>query len=286
MQKLGKYLSMVKFTHTIFAMPFAMIGFFLAVQANTLALNWILLGKVVLCMVFARNAAMGFNRWADRFIDEKNPRTAIREIPSGMIKANSALWFVIINALAFVVTTYFINPLCFYLSPVALSVVLGYSLTKRFTALCHLVLGLGLSLAPIGAYLAVVGRFDVLPVLFSLAVLFWVSGFDVIYALQDEDFDRDNKLSSIPVWLGRIKALRLSTLLHIVCGSLLVLAGYIGDFGLFYWIGVVVFNMLLAYQHTLVKPNDLSRVNLAFFTTNGVASVAFSIFVITDLLLR
>ena len=286
MQKLGKYLSMVKFSHTIFAMPFAMIGFFLAVQVNTLALNWVLLGKVVLCMVFARNAAMGFNRWADRFIDEKNPRTAIREIPSGMIKANSALWFVIINSLAFVVTTYFINPLCFYLSPVALSVVLGYSLTKRFTALCHLVLGLGLSLAPIGAYLAVVGRFDILPILFSLAVLFWVSGFDVIYALQDEEFDRDNKLSSIPVWLGRVKALRLSTLLHIVCGSLLVAAGYIGAFGLYYWIGVVVFNILLVYQHTLVKPNDLSRVNLAFFTTNGVASVAFAIFVITDLLLR
>lgn len=277
---------MVKFSHTIFAMPFAFIGFFLAVQINTLALDWTLLAKVVLCMVFARNAAMAFNRWADRAIDLENPRTAIREIPSGMIKANSALWFVIINATLFVATTYFINPMCFYLSPVALGVVLGYSLTKRFTALCHLILGLGLALAPIGAYLAVTGRFDILPLFFSFAVLFWVSGFDVIYALQDEDFDRQHQLSSIPVWLGKVNALRLSKTLHLICASLIVAAGIVGHFGLWYWIGTAMFILLLIYQHTLVKPNDLSKVNLAFFTTNGVASVTFAIFVITDLLLQ
>ncbi len=286
MQKLSRYLSMVKFSHTIFAMPFAFIGFFLAVQINTLALDWTLLAKVVLCMVFARNAAMAFNRWADRAIDLENPRTAIREIPSGMIKANSALWFVIINATLFVATTYFINPMCFYLSPVALGVVLGYSLTKRFTALCHLILGLGLALAPIGAYLAVTGRFDILPLFFSFAVLFWVSGFDVIYALQDEDFDRQHQLSSIPVWLGKVNALRLSKTLHLICASLIVAAGIVGHFGLWYWIGTAMFILLLIYQHTLVKPNDLSKVNLAFFTTNGVASVTFAIFVITDLLLQ
>ena len=236
-------------------------------------------------MVFARNAAMAFNRFVDRNIDEKNPRTAIREIPAGIINANAALWFVILNAVAFVITTYFINPLCLALSPVALAVVLGYSITKRFTALCHLILGLGLSLAPIGAYLAVVGRFDLLPLLFSFAVLFWVGGFDIIYALQDEEFDRENDLFSIPVWLGKPKALNLSNVLHAITAALLFTAGQMGDFHWLFWVGFTVFIGLLIYQHTLVKANDLSKINLAFFTTNGVASVAFAAFVIADLYL-
>ena len=279
------YLSLVKFSHTVFAMPFALIGFFLAVQLTSAVFEWHLLVKVVLCMVFARNAAMAFNRYVDRNIDEKNPRTAIREIPAGIINANAALWFVILNSVAFVATTYFINPLCLALSPVALSVVLGYSLTKRFTALCHLILGLGLSLAPIGAYLAVVGRFDILPLLFSFAVLFWVGGFDIIYALQDEEFDKENDLLSIPVWLGKKKALTLSNVLHAVTASLLFVAGRNGEFGWLYWIGYGIFIILLTYQHTLVKPNDLSKVDLAFFTTNGIASVVFASFVIADLYL-
>lgn len=279
------YLSLVKFSHTVFAMPFALIGFFMAVRFTPAVFEWHLLVKVVLCMVFARNAAMAFNRYIDRNIDEKNPRTAIREIPAGIINANAALWFVILNSTAFVVTTYFINPLCWALSPVALSVVLGYSLTKRFTALCHLILGLGLSLAPIGAYLAVVGRFDILPLLFSFAVLFWVGGFDIIYALQDEEFDRENDLFSIPVWLGKQKALNLSNVLHAITAAMLFLAGRLGDFGWIYWVGYSIFLGLLIYQHTIVKANDLSRVNLAFFTTNGVASVLFASFVIADLYL-
>ncbi len=279
------YLSLVKFSHTIFAMPFAMIGFFLAVQFTAASFEWHLLLKVVLCMVFARNAAMAFNRYIDRNIDEKNPRTAIREIPAGIIKANAALWFVILNSVAFVITTYFINPLCLALSPVALAVVLGYSITKRFTALCHLILGLGLSLAPIGAYLAVVGKFDLLPVLFSAAVLFWVGGFDIVYALQDEEFDRENDLFSIPVWLGKKKALMLSNVLHVTTAAMLFWAGQLGEFGWLFWVGYATFISLLTYQHAIVKPNDLSRVNLAFFTTNGVASVLFSCFVIADLYL-
>jgi 4-hydroxybenzoate polyprenyltransferase len=279
------YLSLVKFSHTVFAMPFALIGFFLAVQFNQAPFEWHLLLKVVLCMVFARNAAMAFNRFIDRTIDGKNPRTAIREIPAGIINANSALWFVILNSVAFVVTTYFINPLCLALSPVALSVVLGYSLTKRFTALCHLILGLGLSLAPIGAYLAVVGRFDLLPLLFSFAVLFWVGGFDIIYALQDEEFDRENGLFSIPVWLGKAKALMLSNALHAITAGLLFVAGRMGDFHWLFWSGYSIFIGLLIYQHSIVKPNDLSRVNLAFFTTNGIASITFASFVIADLFL-
>jgi 4-hydroxybenzoate polyprenyltransferase len=277
------YLSLVKFSHTIFAMPFALIGFFIAVQLTPSNFEWHLLAKVVLCMVFARNAAMAFNRYIDRRIDERNPRTAIREIPAGIIHANAALWFVILNSVAFVITTYFINPLCWALSPVALAVVLGYSITKRFTAFCHLILGLGLSLAPIGAYLAVVGRFDVLPLLFSFAVLFWVGGFDIIYALQDEEFDRENNLFSIPVWLGKTKALNLSNVLHAFTAGLLFWAGSMGGFHWLYWIGYSIFLVLLIYQHTIVKPHDLSRVNLAFFTTNGVASVTFASFVIADL---
>lgn len=154
-------------------------------------------------MVFARNAAMAFNRYLDRDIDAKNPRTVMRDIPSGKISARATLIFVIVNCVLFIATTYLINPLCFYLSPIAIFVVLFYSYTKRFTALCHLVLGLGLGLAPIGAYIAVTGQFNIVPVLYSLAVLFWVSGFDIIYALQDEDFDRSEKLHSIPSALGR-----------------------------------------------------------------------------------
>lgn len=281
----SKYLSLVKFSHTVFAMPFALIGFFLAVSTTEAILEWPLLLKVVLCMVLARNAAMAFNRYIDRDIDSGNPRTAIREIPSGVVKANAALAFVMVNAVAFVAVTWLINPLCLYLSPVALAVVLGYSLTKRFTALCHLVLGIGLGLAPIGAYLAVTGEFAILPLFFSFAVLFWVSGFDIIYALQDEEFDRNKGLFSIPVWLGKKGALRLSKVLHILSDTLLLFAGFLGDFGILYWIGYAAFSVLLVYQHTLVKPNDLSRVNLAFFTTNGVASVMFASFVITDLLI-
>lgn len=281
------YLSLVKFSHTIFALPFAIIGFFLATIQIQTPIEWIKLIYVVLCMVFARSAAMAFNRYIDRDIDKANERTAaVREIPNGTIQPKSALLFVIINCILFISTTYFINPLCFYLSPIALLVVLGYSLTKRFTALCHLVLGVGLSLAPIGAYLAVTGKFDWLPLFFSFAVLFWVSGFDIIYALQDEEFDKKQKLHSIPVLLGTKNALMLSNFLHVLTASFILFAGYYGGLNYIYWIGCGIFILLLIYQHILVKPNDLSKVNLAFFTTNGIASVVFSIFVLLDLFLN
>ena len=280
-----KYLSFIKFSHTIFAMPFALIGFFLATKSNEF--EWILLLYVVLCMIFARSAAMAFNRYIDRDIDTNNPRTAqVREIPNGSIKANSALIFVIINSLLFISTTYLINSLCLALSPVALLVIIGYSYTKRFTALCHLVLGLGLALAPIGAYLAVSGNFDVVPLLFSAAVLFWVSGFDIIYSLQDQEFDKEQKLHSIPVLIGTKNALNLSKILHFLTFSALSIAGSLGDFSLYYWIGFWIFTALLIYQHILVKHNDLSKINLAFFTTNGIASVIFGAFVIADLLTK
>jgi len=304
MSSVKKYLSLVKFSHTIFAMPFAIIGFFLgaywlplntmANDANTnhitswsmyVGISWLKLVFVILCMVFARSAAMAFNRYLDRSFDAKNPRTAIREIPAGIISSESALRFVIINCLLFIGTTFFINWLCFFLSPIALFVILFYSYTKRFTPLCHLVLGIGLSLAPIGAYLAVTGAFALLPILFSFAVIFWVSGFDIIYALQDVEFDKSQKLFSMPAWLGKAKALKVSELLHVLSALCVVFAGEYGHFGWWYWIGIAVFIGMLFYQHSIVKPNDLSKVNIAFMTANGIASVVFSVFVLLDIFL-
>ncbi|HTS43918.1 MAG TPA: UbiA-like polyprenyltransferase [Puia sp.] len=308
MSTIKNYLSLIRFSHTIFAMPFAMIGFFLGLHdmgwlAGTgqwnlnKALGWdnedtaswkeilLRLILVVLCMIFARSAAMAFNRYLDRQFDAKNPRTAIREIPRGIISANSALRFTIVCCILFLITCFFINRLCFFLAPVALFVILFYSYTKRFTPLCHLILGIGLSLAPIGAYLAVTGHFTLLPVLFSFAVIFWVSGFDIIYALQDEEFDKSLQLYSMPSWLGKASALRVSELLHLLSTACVVTAGLYGTLGWWYWIGVAIFTGMLIYQHALVKPNDLSKVNLAFMTANGIASVVFAIFVIADIFL-
>jgi 4-hydroxybenzoate polyprenyltransferase len=234
-------------------------------------------------MVFARSAAMAFNRWLDADYDAKNPRTLIREIPGGIISKRNAMIFVVINCLAFIVSTLFINVMCLTLSPVALFVILIYSYTKRFTPLCHLVLGLGLSLAPIGAYIAVTGQFALVPVLFSFSVLFWVSGFDIIYALQDEEFDKENNLYSMPSWLGSKRALRVSEYLHFLSAAAVIAAGMIGHFSWLYWAGVLVFAFFLFYQHTLVKPKDLSKVNKAFFSSNGIASVVFCVFVLLDI---
>ncbi len=286
MSNIKNYLSLIKFSHTIFAMPFALIGFFLGTITHSKGiLNWELLGLVVLCMVFARSAAMAFNRYIDRDIDTANPRTAMtREIPNGSIKAKSALLFVITNCLLFILTTCLINQLCFLLSPIALIVILGYSYTKRFTAFCHLFLGLGLALAPLGACLAVTAEFTLLPLFFSVAVLFWVGGFDIIYSLQDEIFDKKQNLHSIPVWMGKKQALKLAKLFHLITFFTLLYPASVYDFGKLYWIGFSVFSALLVYQHSLVKHDDLSKINLAFFTTNGVASILFGIFVIIDLL--
>ncbi|MGZ4091324.1 MAG: UbiA-like polyprenyltransferase [Bacteroidia bacterium] len=278
-----KYLSLVKFSHTLFALPFAIIGFCLAVNSGAGVFSVFKLIMVLLCMVFARSAAMAFNRYIDRAFDARNPRTAIREIPSGQISSTAAAMFTLICSASFMICAFLINHLCFILSPVALFVILGYSYTKRFTPLCHLILGVGLALAPIGAYIAVTERFDILPVLFGCVVLFWVSGFDIIYALQDEEFDRSNNLRSIPAYFGKKNALRLSEALHVLA-AIGVIAGYfLGGFNWIYILGACVFIGLLIYQHTVVKPNDLSRVNLAFATANGVASVIFAVFVCADI---
>ncbi len=292
-RKIGDYLSLVKFSHTVFALPFALIGFTLGIVEvnevfswNWFAGNWVLLIKVLLCMVFARSAAMAFNRYLDRRFDAMNPRTAKREIPAGIIKPQHALLFTIINSVLFVITTLLINLTVFYLSVVALFVILFYSYTKRITALCHIVLGIGLSLSPIGAYLAVTGYFRVLPVLFSLTVLTWVSGFDIIYALQDEEFDREQRLHSIPAALGKKHALMVSNLLHVLSAGFLIAAGITGVLGIIFWIGAAIFISLLIYQHLLVKPDDLSKVNMAFANTNGIASIAFAVCAILSIIIQ
>ena len=291
MSQVKNYLSLVKFSHTIFAMPFALIGFVLGlrnhfIQQTSVDQIWFKFFLVLVCMVTARSTAMAFNRYLDRHFDKLNPRTAIREIPAGIIKAEKALVFIGINMAIFIIATYFINAICFYLSPVALFVILFYSYTKRFTYLCHLVLGIGLSLAPIGAYLAVTGSFDVLPLLFSFAVIFWVSGFDIIYALQDIDFDQSQSLYSIPSQWGLKQSLSISRVLHVLSASLVIIAYFIGGFHFLYLFGLLIFIGMLVYQQSIVKPHDLSKVNLAFMTANGIASIVFSVFVIGAMLIQ
>ena len=280
------YFSLVKFSHTVFAMPFALIGFSLAVSKPEFHLCIRLLFLVILCMVLARNTAMGFNRLADKDYDALNPRTRKREIPSGILSARAASVFVIINAVLFIVTTGFINRLTLFLSPVALLVILGYSLTKRFTSLCHFVLGLGLSLAPVGAYISVTGKFSALPIIYSFVVLSWVSGFDINYALQDDDFDKTNNLYSVPSVKGKKKALAISIFVHVITLALVLAAGFVGKSGLLFWTGATVFTLLLIYQHSIVRPDDLSKVTMAFATTNGIASFIFAFFVFLDLIIR
>jgi 4-hydroxybenzoate polyprenyltransferase len=285
-KKISNYLSLVKFAHTLFAMPFAFIGYFLAVQHEGYDFSFRSFSLVLLCMVFARTAAMAFNRYIDREIDQGNPRTALREIPAGIIKPKSAMRLVILSSALFMLCAGLINPLVLKLSPLALFIILGYSFTKKFTSYSHFVLGLGLSLAPIGAYLAVAATFDLLALVYSAIVLFWVGGFDIVYALQDEDFDKSKNLRSIPVRVGRKRAIFISILVHSIAAVLVILAGFMGGFGMLYWAGSLVFIGLLVYQHGIISSDDLSRLNIAFFTTNGIASVIFAVFVVGDMFLR
>ena len=290
MAKFSDYLRLVKFSHTIFAMPFAMIGFTYAVKCGNHSFSepwhWtVLLAQVVLCMVFARNTAMGFNRWADWRIDAENPRTAEREIPAGVISPKKALVFVVVNALLFVATASSINLLTAVLSPVALVVVMFYSYCKRFTSLAHLVLGLSLGIAPVGAYIAVTGEFALAPCILSVLVMTWCGGFDIIYALQDAEFDRKRGLHSIPSRFSARTSLLFSTLLHAIsAGALIWFTSFLP--GRWYlWVGVAIFTFLLGLQHYLVTPTKQKNIGIAFGTLNGLASVTLAIFVILDLLL-
>ena len=280
----AKYLSLVKFAHTIFAMPFALIGLFLAIELAGGEFTWRLLMLILFAMVFARNSAMGFNRWADRKIDARNPRTAEREIPSSVLSPKAVLVFVIANIVLFVIVSALINRLALYLSVPAMIILLGYSYLKRFTSLCHYGLGLALSCAPAAAYISVTGRLDYAPLILSLIVFLWSSSFDILYSLADEEFDRSEGLHSIPGLLGRKRAMVVSALGHALVIPLLWIFGYSAGLGIVYMIGAAIFAALLVYQHLIIKPNDISRLNAAFFTANGVASVIFAVFTIADIL--
>jgi 4-hydroxybenzoate polyprenyltransferase len=277
----SKYASLVKFSHTVFALPFALVGFVYGIKTssgiNSGGRGWpIILVLVVLCMVFARNAAMAFNRWADRRIDAENPRTAGREIPAGVISPRAALWFVAINAALFVATTALINRLALLLSPVALLVLLGYSYTKRFTAWSHIVLGMALAIAPVGAYIAVTGRVALAPIVLATLVLTWVAGFDIIYAGQDAAHDRTHGLHSVPARFPGWRTHGIAVLLHLVTVYAVVMFGLFTSLGIFYWIGAGIFIALLVLQHLWHR--------LAFDLVNGAASITFAAFAIVDLL--
>ena len=284
---ISKYLRLVKFSHTIFAMPFALMSFTYALWSNESAeFSWWLLLQVVLCMVFARNVAMGFNRWADRKIDAENPRTASREIPAGVISPRKALAFVVINALLFVATASTINLLTALLSPVALGVIMFYSYCKRFTSLAHIVLGLSLAIAPAGAYIAVTGTLTLAPCLLSLVVLTWTGGFDIIYALQDADFDRKRGLHSIPSRFSVATSLYISIALHCVSVAALgIFAWYFMPQGWLLWAGVGLFTAILVAEHILVTPTRQRSIGIAFGTLNGLASLTLAIFVIANIII-
>jgi 4-hydroxybenzoate polyprenyltransferase len=282
---IAKYASLVKFTHTVFAMPFALTGYVYALTSTNTPFRWHILVLVILAMVFARNAAMGFTRLVDRKIDAENPRTEMREIPAGKIPPRNVAIFVVVNSLLFVFTTIFINRLSLALSPVALVVILGYSYTKRFTAWSHIVLGMALAIAPVGAYMAVTGSMAIAPIILAALVLTWVAGFDVIYARQDVEYDRTHGLHSIPARFPGWQGLTISVVLHMITLYAVVMFGLFLSLGTLYWIGAGLFCALLALQHILITPSYERNIGLAFGTVNGIASVIFAIFTILEFLL-
>lgn len=282
MRKLKIILEMIKFEHTVFALPFAIMSAFIASKGlpQLAKLGWILVA-----MVGARSCAMAFNRLADADIDSKNPRTSTRAIPAGLITKGAVWIFTLVSAGLLVCAAWRLNPLAFALSPVALAVIMGYSFTKRFTALSHLWLGLALSISPVGAWIAITGRFDWTPIVLCCVVLLWTAGFDIIYACQDVNFDRKHGLHSIPARIGIRWALWISSALHVVAVVLLFVIPLLAELGLFYYIGVGIVVLIFIYEHAIVKPNDLSRVNLAFFTLNGMISLVLMALSIADILL-
>jgi len=274
---LATYSKMIKLSHSIFALPFALAAAVLAsrqVEVTALQVVWI-----VLCMVTARSSAMGFNRIVDRDIDAQNPRTASREIPSGLISVRAAWAFTLGSAALFVVFAGLLGRLTLMLAPVALVIVWGYSLAKRYTALCHVVLGIALAIAPTAVWIALTESFGLVPALLSLAVGTWVAGFDIIYSCQDADFDRERGLNSIPAALGIPGALMVSIGLHLITVGALVALPWAVELGPIYWLGVAVIGSVLAYEHWIVRPDDLSRIDKAFFDLNGYVSLLFLVFV-------
>lgn len=288
MRAVRVYLEMIKFEHSIFALPFAMIGMMWG-SISAFQTAWPGWGKfllIVLAMVSCRSAAMAFNRIVDRDIDAVNPRTDKRALPAGDLKVKQARLFFYASCALFFIAAGFLNPLSLALSPVALAVTLLYSFTKRFTPACHFVLGLSLGIAPAASWIAATGRLEWPIVWITAAVMFWTAGFDIIYSLQDEEFDRSHGLRSLPESLGKKKALVISRFSHLTAVALLILGGVSVGAGIAYFVGVTCAAMLLIYEQSLVKPHDLSRVNLAFFTLNGFVSIGVFVFALLDILLR
>lgn len=281
------YVNLVKLPHTVFALPFALVGATLATTLRPITLGD--LGWIILAFTAARFAAMGFNRIVDRDVDAANPRTAGRELPRGALELGEAVIAVALASALFVLAAWQLNPLCALLSPVALAWVFFYSYTKRFTKWSHVVLGAGSGIAPVGGYLAVTGNWSDpwwLLVVLAAAVLTWVGGFDILYSLQDVEFDRERGLHSIPAALGHRQAIAVARTMHMLTVTALVLSAFGANVGLFYGIGVAVVALLLAYEHRLVRADDLSRLDAAFFTMNGVISITFFIFVVIDRLVH
>ena len=278
-------LEMIKFEHTIFALPFAFTGMMLAAEGWP---SWRTVGWIVVAMVGARSAAMSFNRWADRRIDADNPRTADRALPAGQVSSAFVIAFTMTSCVLLVIAAWQLNPLALALSPLALLILLGYSFTKRFTSLAHLALGLALAGAPLGAWIAVRGDVTTTPLILAGAVLCWVAGFDILYALQDMDFDRRSGLLSIPARFGETGALWISSALHLAMIALLVVLprSYPPGLGGWYWVGVMGCLLLLSYQHWIVRPGDLSRLDAAFFQSNGFLAVWLFATTALDLLIR
>ncbi len=284
---LARWASFVKLPHTLFALPFALLGVLAASRVTPV--TWGTVGWVALAFSSARFAAMGFNRIVDRAFDAENPRTKARELPSGVIAVGTAKLAVVIAAVLFVVASWQLNPLCLYLSPVALAWVLGYSYAKRFTSWPHLWLGMSLAIAPVGGWLAVTGAWSTpwwLLLVITLGVMTWVAGFDVFYALPDEGFDRDQGLRSAVVRLGQTRAIFFGKLLHGITIPALAVFGCGAGFGVWYYVGVAAAAAILTYEHQLVKPGDLSRLDAAFFTMNGVMSVTVFAFALIDVLVK
>lgn len=276
------YGRMIKFAHSIFALPFAFSG--AALAAAEVGITLVQIGWIALAMVGARSAAMGFNRLADRHLDAANPRTAGRELPRGVVSPVAVGLFIALSSAALVLAAWQLNPLCLYLSPLVLGVLFVYSFCKRFTWASHLVLGLSLGGAPLGAWVAVTGGFAWPPVLLGLAVLLWVAGFDIIYACQDYEHDVEAGLYSISARFGIDWALNIARVLHVLAVGVMILVGMSATLGLIYWIGVGAIAALLLYEHRLVRPDDLTRVNMAFFNLNAVISVLYLVFTLADLL--
>jgi 4-hydroxybenzoate polyprenyltransferase len=285
MNKLLTYLSLVKFAHTIFSLPFAVTGFLMAIRLTGNVPEISVMIAVLLCLVFARNAAMSFNRWTDRLIDAHNPRTKSREIPTKTISHKSALGFTLINALLFVVSAYFINLICFVLSPLALLVILGYSYTKRISWLCHFVLGLALMIAPVGAFMAVAGIITLPIFLLGLTVMFWVAGFDILYSLQDTQFDHQHGLHSVPAKFGVSRALKISRISHMLSSTFFILWYFLlenhGD-KIFILAGIILFIAFLIRQHLIIRGGKHDHINRVFFVNNGIASVLFCVFYVMN----